>query len=158
MQKFDADLLAKNLNQLADVFDRKPVSGPALQAWFDSLKEFPTERVMGVLIGWPRAHLKFPTPSEVWKLCNEIGIGERERKADLEKREQIEWERSPAGEKFLAKMREIINRPSRTPKEHWEHVLRTQPPGSIGHEYAKKILKPEEREPGQDDEPQAVNF
>jgi hypothetical protein len=156
MQKFDADLLAKNLNQLADVFDRKHITAPALQAWFDTLRDFPTERVMSVLLGWPKTHGKFPTPADVWKVCGEIGSAEIERKAALDKR-PIEWERSPQGAKFLAKMKAIINKPGRTPQQQWEHVLATQKPGDIGYEYAKKALKRIDREPGSDDE-RAVNF
>lgn len=145
MQKFDAELLAKNLNALAEVFDRKPVTAGALQAWFDTLKEFPTERIMSLLIGWPKTHGKFPTPAELWKACSEVGSADIERKAALERREAIEWERSPAGEKFLAKMKAIINRPSRTPMEHWKHVLETQKPGSIGHEFATEVLNRKQR-------------
>lgn len=158
MQKFDAELLAKNLNALAEVFDRKPVAAGALQVWFDVLKEFPTERIMGVLLGWPKTHGKFPTPAEVWKSCNELGIADREKKALLEKREAIEWERSSHGAKFLKQIRQTLNRPSRSPREHWAHVLKTQQLGSIGHEFAKKVMKIEDRQPGEDDEPQAVSF
>lgn len=156
MQKYDAETLAKNLNALAEVFDRKPVTAGALQAWFDVLKEFPTERVMGLLIGWPKTHGKFPTPAEVWKSCNECGIDEREHKALMEKKIEPKWEKTAQGLAALKRMKEIINRPARTPRQHWEHVLKTKKPGSIGYEYAKKVLKIEENV--EDIEPQAVNF
>jgi hypothetical protein len=158
MQKFDAELLAKNLNTLAEVYERKPVTAGALTAWFDVLREFPTEKVMAVLIGWPKSHNKFPTPAEAWKVCNEFCIDEREQKAIQEKKLEPKWERTPQGALMLAKMKRIINSPARTPRQHWEHVLITQRPGSIGFEYAKKVLKIEDREPGEDDEPEAVNF
>lgn len=143
MQKFDADLLAKNLNSLAEVFDRKPVTPGALQAWFDTLREFPTERIMSVLMGWPKTHGRFPTPAEIWKVCTEIGSAEIERKAALENRAEVAWTRSAQGEKFLARMKSIINKPSRDPKQHWEHVLATQKPGDVGYEFARKVLKRE---------------
>ena len=158
MQKYDAELLAKNLNSLAEVFDKKPVTAGALQAWFDVLKEFPTERVMGTLIGWPKTHGKFPTPAEVWKVCNEVLIADREKRALLEKHADIQWERSPRGAEFLAQMKKIVNQPKRTPRQHWEHLLATKKPGDIGYEFAKQALKSKDREPGEDDEPQAVNF
>ena len=148
--------LRDRLAELADVFERKPVTEKALKVWFDTLREFPIERVAGVLIGWPKSHGKFPTPAELWKVCGEIGSAEIERKAALDKR-PIEWERSPQGAKFLAKMKAIINKPSRTPRQHWEHVLATQKPGDIGYEFALRALK-RDREPGSDDEAQAVNF
>ena len=152
----DMLVLRDRLGELADVFERKPVTDKALRVWFDTLREFPIDRVAGLLIGWPKTHNKFPTPADLWKVCNELGIDERERKAAIENREP-EWEPSKRGEVFLQKMREILNRPTRTPRQHWEHVLKTQPAGSVGYEYAKQILKPD-REPGSDDEPQAVNF
>lgn len=158
MQKFDAELLAKNLNALAEVFDKKPVTAGALQAWFDVLREFPTERVMGVLLGWPKTHGKFPTPAEVWKSCNELSIEEREHKARLEKQIEPEWQRSANGARLLRGMKRMLNRPTRIPQEHWNHLLQTKKPGDIGYEYARKALKVEDRQPGEDDEPQAVNF
>lgn len=158
MQSIDMPNLAKELNLLTEVFEKKPVTERASKVWFDTLREFPTERVLGVLIGWPKTHNKFPTPAEIWKVCNEQGIEEREHQARLEKQMEPKWERSPQGAKILAQMKQILNRPTRTPREHWQNVLKTQPPGSIGHEYAKKVLKVEKREPGEDDEQQAVNF
>lgn len=145
MQSIDLPQLAKELNALAELFDKKPVTDRASKVWFDTLREFPTERVLGLLIGWPKSHGKFPTPAELWKACSEMGSADIERKAAIERREAIEWERSPAGEQFLAKMKAIINRPSRTPTEHWKHVLETHKPGSIGYEYASEALKRKQR-------------
>jgi len=147
MQKFDAELLAKNLNSLAEVFDRKPITAGALQAWFDVLKEFKTELVMGVIIGWPKTHNKFPAPADVWKACNEVSIAEREKKVALQKRADVEWERSPRGSEFLAKMRAMLRSPAPSPQQHWQRVLETKAPGSIGHDYAAQVLaRNEERE------------
>lgn len=148
--------LRDRLAELADVFERKAVTEKALKVWFDTLREFPIERVAGVLLGWPKSHNKFPTPADLWKVCSEIGSAEMERRAMLDKVE-VEWVPSTRGDEFLAKMKAVISRPKRTPREHWEHVLTTQRPGSEGYEYAKKILKRDEREPGSDEE-EAVNF
>jgi hypothetical protein len=159
MQRFDAELLAKNLNAIAEVFDRKHMTPAALQAWFDTLKEFPTERVMSVLIGWPKTHGKFPTPAEVWKSCNEMVIDDREAQALRDKAAEPAWTRSPRGAEFLAKMKKMLRSQKPSPEEHWRRVMEKQKPGDIGYEYAKQALeKRKHREPGEDDEPQAVNF
>jgi hypothetical protein len=151
MQSIDIPQLTKELNSLAEVFEKKPLSEKAAGVWFDTLKEFPTERVLGLLINWPKSHTKFPAPSELWKVCSELGSSEIERKAALDKQPPA-WERSAKGAEFLAKMKAMLNKPSRTPRQHWEHVYATQRPGDIGYEYAKKILKREDREPGSDAE------
>lgn len=157
----DSKIMQDRLNELAEVFDKKPVGEKAITVWFGVLREFPTERVCGVLIGWPKTHTKFPSPSEVWKAVNEIQINEREKRAAEENRD-AGFQPGVGGEqaeKFIAQMRQILKRPKWTPKEHWLHVLDTQPEGSIGHRYAKETLMKmgatqAEREPGQDDEEQ----
>ena len=159
MQSIDLPNLTKELNTLTEVFEKRAITEKASKVWFDTLREFPTERVLSVIIGWPKTHAKFPTPADVWKVCNECLIDDREEKARLEKLAEPQWVRSPRGGEFLAKMRKTINRPRRSPEEHWRHVLATKKPGDIGYEYAKQALeKRKHREPGEDDEPQAVNF
>jgi hypothetical protein len=143
MQKFDAAVLSQNLNALAEVYEKKHVTPKALEVWFDTLKAFPTERIMGYLIGWPKTHGKFPTPAEVWKLCNESSIEEREERARQERASNAApWMGSTAEGKRLSTLaREIFKRPKRTAKEHWQHVLATAPEGSIGHQYASEALR-----------------
>jgi hypothetical protein len=153
LQSIDLPQLVKELNGLAEVFDKRAITDKAAKVWFDTLREFPTERVLGLLMSWPKTHGKFPTPAEVWKACNEMLIDAREEKARLERLAEPKWERSPRGVEFLAKMKRIINSPKRSPMEHWQHVMATKE--GIGHEYAKQVL--EKRKP-QDDEHQAVNF
>ena len=156
MQKFDAQTMAQQLNLLAEVYEKKPVSAKALEVWFDTLKEFPTERILTLLIAWPKTHHKFPVPAEVWKACNERGLGEREETAARERAENMRqpFVRSPRGAEFLEKMRAMLAKPKRSPREHWQHILATKPKDSIGYRYASEVLKQREveREPGQDDE------
>lgn len=159
----DSKILGERLAELVEVFDRKPISEKGLTVWFNLLREFPTERVCGVLIGWPKTHTKFPAPADVWKLVNDLGIGDRERKAEEENR-SAGFEPGVGGEqaeKFIAQMRVILKRPRWTPREHWARVLDTQPEGSIGHQYAKEALmkmgaRTLDREAGQDDEERAA--
>jgi diketogulonate reductase-like aldo/keto reductase len=157
--KIDLPVLAKQLNALAEVFDKKPVTPAALEVWFDTLREFPCEQVMTLLISWPQSHHKFPVPAEVWKSMNEWAIDRRERKALIE-RQQPAFHPGVGGakaEEFIAKMRATLNNPAFSPLEHWQRVYDKQPAGSIGRKYAEEVLKKkgviEEREPGSDDEP-----
>jgi hypothetical protein len=157
--KIDLQVLANQLNALAEVYERKAVTPKALEVWFDTLREFPCEQVMALLIGWPKSHHKMPVPSEVWKAMNEWAIERREHKALLESR-------TPAfhpgvggaqAEAFIAQMRKTLNNPEFTPLEHWQRVHDRQKPGSIGRRYAEEVLKRRgvilDREPGSDDEP-----
>ena len=163
----DISTLKERLAELSEVFDRKPLSDKALKVWFDTLRDFPCDQVMSILISWPRSHSKFPAPSEVWKAVNDWSIDRREKQAAAENRRDFHPGVGGAmAELFIAKMRETLNNPAFTPLEHWKRVHDKQKPGSIGHRYAEEVLKKrgvieevEEREPGQDDEEgKAVNF
>jgi hypothetical protein len=160
----DISTLRDRLAELADVFDKKPLSDKALRVWFDTLREFPCDQVMALLIGWPKTHTKFPAPADVWKAMNEWSIDQRERKAALERREPA-FHPGVGGakaEQFIAKIRKTLNNPAFTPLEHWQRVHERQPEGSIGREYAEEVLRKKgvikDREPGEDDEGKAVNF
>lgn len=158
----DVATLKDRLAELAEVFERKNPTEKALKVWFDVLREFQVQTVAGVLIGWPKIHGKFPTPAEVWKVTNDIATAERERKAQAEnKREFYPGVGGAQAEHFIAEMRKVLALPKWTPREHWEHVLKTAKPGSIGHRYATDALKKigarsVQREPGQDDEEKAA--
>ena len=115
MQKFDAGLLANQLNGLAEVFDKKALTPKALEIWFDTLKEFPLERVISTLISWPKSHQKFPVPSELWKILNEQAIDSREAIAASEK---LAFARSipvrtEAGSRIAKQMAAMLRRPAR---------------------------------------------
>ena len=154
----DISTLKDRLAELADVFDRKPLTDKAIRVWFDTLREFPCEHVMSLLIGWPKTHTKFPAPAEVWKAMNEWAIDKREQKAARERREEFHPGVGGAqAEAFIAQIRKTLNNPQWTPAEHWQRVHERQPEGSIGKRYAAEVLMKrgllqEPREPGQDDE------
>ena len=171
MQAHDSKILQERLSELSEVYQAKSVSDKGLTVWFNILREFPTEKVCDILNAWPRSHNKMPTPNEVWKAVNDICIGLREKKSEMQNKEQP-FAYASAGvsgeqaEKFLNKMREVLNSPKWTPLDHWKKTFRTQKPGSIGYEYAHKVLTMKgivekdslERVPGEDDEQKAVNF
>lgn len=157
----DFPTLRDRLGELAEVFERKAPTEKALRVWFDVLKEFPCERVAGVLIGWPKLHTKFPAPAEVWKVVNEASSFERERRAAEEAKAEPFYPGvgGRQAEAFIASIRKVINRPKWTPREHWERLLERSRPGSVSHRYAAEALKKlgaRSREPGQDDEEKAA--
>lgn len=156
MQAYDTKILLERLNELAEVFDKKAVSEKGLTVWFGVLKEFPTKKVCSILISWPKSHTKFPSPAEVWKAVNEIGINDREKEAEQENKEEFFQRGSPQAKRCIADIRLLHKKPRLTPTQHWERNLGRFPAGHIGHDWAKEVLEKRgivrEREPGEDDE------
>lgn len=166
MQKHDLENLASALNGLAEVFDKKPVTQKAVEIWFDTLREFAAERVIGLLLAWPKTHGKMPLPAELWKILNEYGIEERAKTHAAEKaqrvREYASMGATPHGKAALKLIYAILAKPKRTPTEHWEWVLSLPDAPDISKEYARvglaKLKRREQakpaRIPGADDEQQ----
>lgn len=155
MHSYDVKTLGDRLNELAEVFDKKPVGERALMVWFGVLKDFPTDRVCSVLISWPKTHTKFPTPSEVWKGVNEMQISHREAESAKMKKEETEINyHSPKALETIEKIREILKRPRPSPREVWERVEANPKACSLAKKYASDYLKRpiRQREPGDDDE------
>ena len=175
MNKLDVEPMAKQLNLLAEVFDKRPVTAGAALVWFDTLKDFPVEAVTGILIGWPKTHGRFPTPTEVWRVLNEEATKQREYKAAVEQSQNVQelnWSNSAAGNAALLKMKEILARPKTNMKDHFR-AMRDNPESShMQVRFAKEALHnlgerdevatelppmkriplPEERIPGSDDD------
>jgi hypothetical protein len=144
MQKLDAPALAGALNALAETFDRKTIPPKALEMWFDTLREFPTEQVLPLLHSWPKIHGKMPVPSEVWKVLNERAVDEREQrlKAERTQRER-EYQRMGSTEttrRCLKLIYEMLTTPKITPIEHWRKVMETPGLQPISYEYARAAL------------------
>ena len=148
MKTYDLAQLGTSLNALAEAYDRKPLSVKAVEIWFETLKEFPTARVMGLLASWPKYHGKMPVPSEIWKALNDIALADRERIADSEQaeaRKPVMFSRTTGGKRALQDIKSIMSEPKLSPREHWHRNLSTKPPESIGYEYAVEALKILER-------------
>lgn len=159
MLKTDAGGLNDALNGLAETFDKKPIGAKAAAIWFETLREFPNELVRGILNAWPKSHAKFPVPSEVWKVVNDVQISEREqieRNRAADARAPVHFAPTEAGRRAMAEIRKIMSKPKPSPLKHWQNVLETTKPGSIGHQYAKEALsilqRKRRREPGEDEE------
>lgn len=149
MQKLDAPALATALNALAETFDRKAITGKALEMWFDTLREFQTEQVLSLLHSWPKIHGKMPVPAEVWKVLNERALEEREQRHRSEKaqreRDYQNLGTTEHGKRCLSVIYDMLLTPKPTPLEHWRKVMETPGLPSISYEYAKVALERLER-------------
>ncbi len=166
MQKLDIPALSGLLNALAETFDKKAVGAKALEVWFDTLREFAWERVVGLLQSWPKTHGKFPVPAEVWKILNDSSTQERETKAKADKvafaRGFDYMGKTEHGAECIRLIARMLKQPKLTPVEHWRDVLATAGENMIAAEYAKAALakidrhQTRERQPGEDDEELSV--
>jgi len=116
MNRIDIPVMANQLNMLAEVYEKRQISEKGALVWFDTLKEFPLERIAGLLIGWPKSHSKFPVPSEVWRELNERSIADREVKHEEDKKRfERETERMGAtdqGKAIIARLRKLMQEPA----------------------------------------------
>jgi hypothetical protein len=150
MQKLDAPALAASLNALAETFDRKAIPPKALEMWFDTLREFPTEVVLALLHSWPKVHGKMPVPAEIWNLLNDRTVDAREQRLKAEKAERHrDYERLGATESGKGALKLIydmlVGRPKPMPLEHWRKVMATPALPEISYEYARAALQRLER-------------
>lgn len=148
MKSHDAAQLAIHLTRLAETYDRKPLTAEALKVWFDTLKEFNAELVLGLLGTWAKRNTKFPAPADVWKVVNDIAMADRERaSADLRKEAQqpVKFAKTEEGQRALKHIRRLMKKPKPTPLEHWQRVLQTAQVGTLAHDFAGQALRILER-------------
>ncbi|MFO0253400.1 MAG: hypothetical protein ACK52V_04720 [Betaproteobacteria bacterium] len=112
MRPTDTKPLSDSLAALAEVFAVRPPSPAAVTVWADTLRDFPIERVQGLLRSWPKMHGKMPTPRDVWQILNDERTEDIERRAAAEKvRERNEVQRlfdPRVRDATMAKIRELI--------------------------------------------------
>lgn len=112
MRPIDSKPLGESLCALAEVFGARPLSAAAVTVWADTLRDFPIERVQGLLRSWPKMHTKMPSPRDVWAILNDERTDDIERRAAAEKKQ----ERNEVARMFdprianenMAKIREMI--------------------------------------------------
>ena len=113
MRPIDAPVLMQSLSGLADVYGTRAVSEKAVKVWLDALREFPVERVTGLLSGWPKANARMPVPKDVWVVLNDERTEEIERNAAADKmRERNEVARlfdPRIKNENMARIRNMIN-------------------------------------------------
>lgn len=161
MEKSSLPDLARRLNDLAEIMDKKPLGEKAILGWFETLREFETGIVFGSLKGWQKTHARFPTPAEVWKACNEFSSELMEKQQVTDKialaRSYAQIKPTDEGRLKLSRILGVLAVPKPTPLQHWEKVLRTPDLPQISYDYAHAFIakqaKPKvDRQPGQDDE------
>ena len=163
MDKMSIADLGRRLNEVGEVFDKKPLTERAILIWFETLQEFSTGLIFGLLKSWAKTHGKFPTPSEVWKVCNEIANRDREVQLANEKaeHERAYQDLKPTnhGKRKLLEIMDILKRPKPTPIEHWRKVLADPSLPAMSHRFAREALDiiqarqhepARERQPGED--------
>jgi hypothetical protein len=167
MTPSDAPLLLKQLNALADVYEKKHITTAALQIWMDVLRDLPTEHIMDSLNNWARYKGRFPAPSEVWNSVNERGIKQREAKnaheREINKQPYCFEERSARTDAFVQKIKDLYQQPSNAtnPKVWSKRILDRHRAGEHIAPYALQCALEvsgdgpaprvaEEREPGAD--------
>lgn len=142
-------IFAERLNALGEVYDKKPITKGALQVWVDTLREFPTERVLDVLNSWPRKRNKFPTPSEVWTMANEASIEEREKTAAhhrvQNRSEDLPAARSENARQYIERMRKLVANPKPLTRvrfvQHWREMLESEHSTHLQKMFAKEALQ-----------------
>lgn len=85
MQKKDMPEVVAAINGLCDVFTKPKPTLPAIEHWWEAMKEFPLHNVLLVLNTWARDSSKMPTPHDVWERLNNMRTAELEEKARIEK-------------------------------------------------------------------------
>jgi hypothetical protein len=112
MHQRDFDGFADRLSALAETLGKPVPTGRALAVWFDTLKAFPTDQVLGLIADWPRLSSRFPAPADVWAKLNDVSIEKREKRAACEAAmhtlEHQQFVRSDLGRRILAQMSEML--------------------------------------------------
>ena len=165
MLRTDIGIFGTQLNAIAEVLGKPAVSVKAMEIWFDTLKEFPTEHVMDVLNNWLKRQGRFPTPAQVWDAVNENCIRERERRAAIERAQNFApvratEETTQYGHEYRARIRAILSSRKKPFVQHWLDI-KANPNSSFSQRmFAEEALRnlghreqsPVERVPGEDDE------
>lgn len=136
MKREEIPVLAEQLNSLAEVYGNRQLSQAAIRVWVDTLKEFPLEKIMGLLIDWPKSNAKMPTPSQCWQTINEREIETRERVNAEEKkrfeREMREGWRTPEGARIATVIRGFLaKQKKRDPKQWARDIIEAHESGGV---------------------------
>jgi len=112
MRPIDAKPLGESLTALAEVFGVRPPSPAAVTVWADALRDFPIERVQGLLRSWPKMHAKMPVPRDVWSVLNDDrteAIEQRNAAEKAQERNEVARMFDPrARDANMTKIREMI--------------------------------------------------
>ena len=140
MQRIDLGPFEAFMQELAEVYDRKPYGAAAIKHWFEALSDFHWERVRHRLTLWRDSKSKPPMVSELLALLRESLSDDLERKA-REDKEAFKREPTPVtphGEACMAKIRFMLAHPRR-PGRWWAYELRDM-------EHAGRVLNYTQRQ------------
>lgn len=118
MQQAHMAEVAKSLEGLADVFGKPHPTKAAMVHWWETLKEFDYNDVMGVFGYWAKESNRMPTPKEVWDKLNDARTQAIERKAKQERAENrgdrlpSDWHPTEYGRKMMAQLKAMVEHPA----------------------------------------------
>lgn len=135
MQKNHMTEVVASLNGLADVYGKAHPTQAAQVHWWETLKEFDYNDVMGCLGYWAKESNAMPTPKSVWDKLNGRRVESLEERAARERasnraRLPHDFRPTPQGRMMIQECLRIVSQPRR--KE-----------GRIG--WANKIIAMHER-------------
>jgi hypothetical protein len=105
-----------SLQGLADVYGKPHPTTAALVHWWEALKEFRTEDVLGMLADWAKFSRSMPTPHDVWEKLNVRRTDALEQKAALERASNRaavtpDFHPTPLGREMLRLIHEMLSKP-----------------------------------------------
>ena len=171
MQRVDLSAFEALMQEMAEVYDRKPYTPAAIKHWFEALAEFHFDKVRYKLKLWRDSSAKQPTISDIVKPLRDAVSDEIERRAIEDKKA---FARAPTpvtriGSAAMAEIRGLM-RSKRKPGNWWAYELRDAQQAGKGLYYAQEQLARKacgedwnssvpysadavrERQPGEDDE------
>lgn len=85
MHRMDLGPFEALMQEMAEVYDRKPYGAAAIKHWFEALSEFHWEKVRYKLMLWRDSKPKAPMISELVSSLRDTASDERERRAAADK-------------------------------------------------------------------------
>ncbi len=157
MQQVDLNAFQKLMAEVQEVYGHRPPSPAVLQHWVDALKDHPFHTVDSVLRNWIRTKPKAPMIADIAVICAGIFSDKIESRAAADKKA---FERmpqahraTPYGSQVIAQMRAMCASTKRPSKDWARKIMENPNATEAQREFANRVYKPPEREPGSDDEP-----
>jgi len=125
MQRLDLSAFEALMQEMAEVYDRKPFSAVAIKHWFDALSEFHWEKVRHRLMLWRDSSTKLPAIADILKPLRDSLSDDLERRAIEDKRafSRAPTPVTPAGVAAMAEIRRLLA-DKRRPGRWWAYELR----------------------------------
>ncbi len=171
MQRIDLSAFEALMQEMAEVYDRKPYTAAAIKHWFEALTEFHFDKVRYRLKLWRDSSAKQPTISDIVKPLRDTVSDEIERRAIEDKKafSHIPTPVTRIGSAAMGEIRRLL-RDKRKPGRWWAYELRDRQRSGTKLNYLQAAMAKRacgddfetdraylgvgqlERQPGEDDE------